>query len=210
MGRVMTVDEILATGRVCAVEECGKPHSARGWCATHYSRWKRTGQVESVFSNMGKPVEQRFWEKVNKAGPVKDFRLGNCWEWTGAGDSHGYGCFYTHGSKAKAHRFSYELEHGEIQQGSLIDHACHNPACVRPSHLQLSNKSLNGINRSGTESSTGFRGVYLRESGRYQARFKDRSGKKVTVGMFDNPNEASLAVREARIAEWGEHAGADR
>lgn len=206
----MTVDEVLHGGNKCVVEECGKPRAAKGWCSTHYSRWNRTGQVDSVFSNMGKPVEQRFWEKVNKDGPERDYRLGNCWEWVGADDSHGYGCFRATSSNAKAHRFSYELEYGEIPAGALVDHKCHNRACVRVSHLRLADKSLNGVNRIGSGAATGFRGVYLRESGRYQARFKDRAGRKVTVGMFDDPNEASLAVRSARIKEWGDHAGGDR
>jgi hypothetical protein len=27
----------------CSIEECQKPVRARGWCATHWSRWQRTG-----------------------------------------------------------------------------------------------------------------------------------------------------------------------
>lgn len=30
----------MATSRVCSIPECGKPHRARGWCATHYA-WHR-------------------------------------------------------------------------------------------------------------------------------------------------------------------------
>jgi hypothetical protein len=29
--------------RTCAVESCGRPVESRGWCSTHYGRWKRTG-----------------------------------------------------------------------------------------------------------------------------------------------------------------------
>ena len=32
----------------CAVAGCQKPISARGWCGTHYSRWRRTGDVGTV------------------------------------------------------------------------------------------------------------------------------------------------------------------
>jgi hypothetical protein len=32
----------------CSVEGCGKQTTARSWCQTHYSRWKRTGVVGTV------------------------------------------------------------------------------------------------------------------------------------------------------------------
>lgn len=28
---------------VCSIEDCDKPHNARGWCLTHYNRWKQKG-----------------------------------------------------------------------------------------------------------------------------------------------------------------------
>lgn len=31
----------------CAIDQCDKLAVARGWCATHYSRWKRTGDVNA-------------------------------------------------------------------------------------------------------------------------------------------------------------------
>ena len=29
--------------RTCAVDSCGRPHLARGWCRAHYLRWQRHG-----------------------------------------------------------------------------------------------------------------------------------------------------------------------
>lgn len=29
--------------RTCSIEGCDKPHFGRGWCSTHYQRWKRLG-----------------------------------------------------------------------------------------------------------------------------------------------------------------------
>lgn len=31
---------------ICDVEGCSRPHCARGWCNTHYARWKANGTVE--------------------------------------------------------------------------------------------------------------------------------------------------------------------
>ncbi len=35
----------------CSVGSCGRPHVARGYCAGHWSRWRKTGSVieEKVF-----------------------------------------------------------------------------------------------------------------------------------------------------------------
>ena len=34
--------------RTCSIDGCGKPVLARGWCATHYMRWRTTGDVGSA------------------------------------------------------------------------------------------------------------------------------------------------------------------
>lgn len=32
---------------ICSVESCTYPSSVRGYCSTHYARWKRTGDVQA-------------------------------------------------------------------------------------------------------------------------------------------------------------------
>lgn len=78
---------------------------------------------------------ERFWAKVDKAGPVPDHapHLGPCWEWTAYRNDGGYGTF-DHGL---AHRWSYVEADGPLPHDRPeLDHLCHNPACVRPSHLE--------------------------------------------------------------------------
>jgi len=31
------------TPRPCSIEGCSNPHHARGWCTTHYTRWRLYG-----------------------------------------------------------------------------------------------------------------------------------------------------------------------
>lgn len=63
-----------------------------------------------------------------------------CWLWEGAISTGGYGRFRRsppHCKKVQAHRFSYELVHGAIDEALQIDHLCCNPACVNPVHLDV-------------------------------------------------------------------------
>lgn len=82
-----------------------------------------------------RPPEERFWEKVDKNGPMHP-TLGRCWVWIRA-KRHGYGAFgLTPRRIVQAHRFSYELVVGPIPPEFQVDHLCNNHACVRPSHLE--------------------------------------------------------------------------
>jgi hypothetical protein len=74
-------------------------------------------------------VTERFWAKVDKSG--------DCWQWTAALNSAGYGKFSV-GSKQQllAHRYAYELMVGPIPEGLELDHLCRVRRCVNPAHLE--------------------------------------------------------------------------
>lgn len=79
----------------------------------------------------------RFWNKVNKEGPVPFHapHLGPCWLWTGYRGKFGYGIFAADGRRVKAHRVSRLISTGENTTLHVL-HDCDNPACVRPNHLR--------------------------------------------------------------------------
>ncbi len=78
-----------------------------------------------------RPIEERFWEKVDKHKPDE------CWEWLAHKSEKGYGHFRKNGKMYRAHRFAYEILVGVIPEGLQIDHLCKNRSCVNPAHLRV-------------------------------------------------------------------------
>lgn len=172
----------------CSIEGCTKTAKARGWCAAHHQRWFRHG--DPLYTNDRKQdLGKRFWAKVEKSN--------TCWTWTGA-KTFGYGKFYVDGERLSAHRVSWELNHGAIPPGMLVDHICHNPACVRPDHLRLATKRQNVEYRKGAQSnsSTGVRGVY-KKRGKFSVVVQSR-GKPHYFGCYPTLEEAQQVAIRAR------------
>ena len=70
---------------------------------------------------------KRLYDKVDKTD--------DCWIWTGARTSKGYGAIRINGRTMTAMRVLYEIEVGEIPKGKELHHKCSNKSCVRLDHL---------------------------------------------------------------------------
>ena len=71
-----------------------------------------------------------FLSHVDQAGG-----LDSCWLWQGYISWTGYGIFIINGKNYKAHRVSFFLANGRINDELLVLHRCDVRACVNPNHL---------------------------------------------------------------------------
>lgn len=115
----------------------------------------------------------------------------------------GYAIFRVNGKKVRAHRYAWEREHGPIPDGMLVDHTCHNRACVNVNHLRLATPSQNSAHRAGANQGSNLpRNVKRTPYGRYMAIVA-----KKYLGTFESVSEASAAAEEERAARYGNFAG---
>jgi hypothetical protein len=77
-----------------------------------------------------RPLDVRFWEKVDKRGPDE------CWPWLGAKNPLGRAKIYVDGMHRSASRISWELHNSQPFPTDLdACHTCDDPGCVNPAHI---------------------------------------------------------------------------
>lgn len=84
-------------------------------------------------------VMERFWEKVDKNGPIPESSMfpelkTPCWWWVCTINKKGYAKFLANGKVVRAHKFLYEKMVGKVPVGLILDHKCRVRHCVNPDH----------------------------------------------------------------------------
>lgn len=111
-------------------------------------------------------VERLFFKHLVKAD--------GCWPWQGTLTAEGYGQLGTR--SLRAHKVSYRIFKGEIPEGLLVLHTCHNPKCVNPNHLYL------GTQRDNMDDKV-LAGRVAKGPGHGMAKLTEEDVRKIAVSL---------------------------
>lgn len=74
---------------------------------------------------------------------IKIDELTDCWNWQKSVTSEGYGQLTENKKYWTTHRYAYTRSYGDIPNGMIIRHLCHNRRCCNPNHLALGTQKDN-------------------------------------------------------------------
>lgn len=95
------------------------------------------------------PVNINMWPPKIVGSFVGKIRVTTgCWYWVAGVNSAGYGAFWNGKFKSPAHRDSYELWVGHLEEPkNVILHMCDNRRCVNPAHMLAGSIADNNLDK---------------------------------------------------------------
>ena len=185
--------------KLCSIDGCENAGQLRRkMCDKHYRRWL----------NHGDPLKLLNFKTPEESFAARTEKRGDCLLWTGSKNLQGYGRIRVDGSMSTTHRYAWQRANGPIPEGKIVDHICHNRACVNLEHLRLATFQQNSANRSGPEArniESGLRNVYKHKYG-WLVSMK-RAGEHYYFGIYKDIEEAAEVAAQARLEVFGEYAG---
>lgn len=142
-----------------------------------------------------------FWARVDKEGPIPGFSaygdIGNCWMWTAATDSHGYGAVGRDGKVLKAHRVAAMAAGLDLDDGQVVMHLCDNPGCVNPDHLRASTQRANMRDavskKRNAHGETSYAKLSEHEVLQIRARYSDGSCTQAQLGLEFGVHQVTIS-----------------
>lgn len=90
--------------------------------------WRKAAKTRSG----ARTLDERLGNKLL----VRGFSPDDCFVWQGSTNGCGYGIIWHEGRRKYVHRLTYELEHGPVPSGLMVDHLCRETLCCNPAHLE--------------------------------------------------------------------------
>lgn len=122
----------IAPQRICAIAGCNKLHAARGWCKSHYYRWRDHGDPVGGRTPYGEP-ERFLQDSITSA-------TDECLPWPYGTNGNGYGIISRWPGQRRSalvHRIVCEEAHGPPSSADAqAAHSCGNRLCCNPRHLR--------------------------------------------------------------------------
>lgn len=119
--------------------ECSRCNEFKNWSEYYKKKSQKTGFASACKNCLGNKdfksdtIEEYLDKRIDKSVDT------GCWDWTGHKDKAEYGVICNPWRKQFgtqfAHRVSYIVSKGQIEEGMLICHHCDNPSCVNPDHI---------------------------------------------------------------------------
>ena len=141
----------MAKHKICAVDGCGNPQHARGFCGKHNYKFVRYGDplAGRTSASPGEPLR---WIEQNA-----EHQADACLPWPFEVSQWGYGVIKHNGQRRVASRVMCEFAHGLPPSPDLdAAHSCHFPRCCNPKHLRWATRREN--NDDKVENGTAMRG----------------------------------------------------
>lgn len=132
--------------KMCTVDGCSNPFSAKGYCRAHYQRWKKSGstQAQTKIKSRSSDVS-RFFNIT-----IDTFDADDCLIWPFARTPDGYAIVRFNGKTGIVSRFICERYNGPALSDDLqAAHSCGNGhlGCVNRKHLSWKTPAENTEDR---------------------------------------------------------------
>lgn len=114
--------------------------------------------------------------------------VSGCWVWTASIAGKGYGQIKLPKQRKQiyAHRLSYLIHKGELQDGQFVCHTCDNPRCVNPEHLFVGTAKDNQQDMKA-------KGRHLYGSKNVRAVLNDEIVKEILIDLSGDASQSAIA-----------------